>query len=260
MTGGTDRFATNTDGYARFRPSYPSSILHALRDLIASVACPPDAPVVDVGSGTGIFTRQLAAVLPVRTAVIGVEPSAAMRAQALKEAGVHPGIRYVEGTAEALPLPDGAARAVTAATAAHWFDLPAFFAEAARALAPSGVLAIAEYIRDVDNSPAAEALEAFLAAHGGPKAYVRPDYPAALAATEGFSDVRSFGEDVTFRLSAEAFVGLGLSSSHARAVEARLGKDETRRRLTDLAATVQGNDGTIPYSYKFRLYSARRTG
>ncbi len=39
--------------------------------------------------------------------------------------------------AAALPAADVGLRAVTAATAAHWFGLPAFLAEVRRALAPS---------------------------------------------------------------------------------------------------------------------------
>lgn len=257
-TDGADRFAANTGGYARFRPAYPASLLDRLRDVVLAVSGAAALPVADIGSGTGIFTRQLADVLP-GIAVICVEPSGPMREEALRAGRSRPGIRYVDGTAERLPFADASLRAVTAATAAHWFDLPVFLGEAARVLAPSGVLAIAEYVRDVERSPAAAALEAFLARHGGPKAYVRPDYSTVLAAAPGFADAGSFGEDVTVDLAAEEFVGLALSSSHARAVEERLGQDETRRRLAALAESLRENGGTIPYRYRFRICAARRS-
>ena len=255
----SDRFATHTQDYARFRPAYPQALLQRLRDLIVSTACAPTLPVVDVGSGTGIFTRQLSGVLPPDMAVIGVEPSDAMRGEALKnEDGVS--VRYVSGTAERLPFADCAVRAVTAATAAHWFDRDAFYPQARRILASSGVLAIAEYVRDVEASPAAAALEAFLARNGGPKAYTRPDYPSELGSLAGFSDVAVFEESATFELTTGRFVGLALSSSHARAVESQLGVDQTRKRLVELAGRLMGTGETIPYGYRFRLYSVRKTG
>ena len=44
-----------------------------------------------------------------------------------------------------LPLADGCASLVTAAQAAHWFDLPAFYAQARRVAAPGGILALLSY-------------------------------------------------------------------------------------------------------------------
>jgi ubiquinone/menaquinone biosynthesis C-methylase UbiE len=56
------------------------------------------------------------------------------------------GLALSEGVAEQMPLVGDAARAIVAATAAHWFDRPAFYAEAPRVLLPGGVIAIVEYI------------------------------------------------------------------------------------------------------------------
>lgn len=42
-------------------------------------------------------------------------------------------------------LPAGSASLVFTCQAVHWFDIPAFYAEADRALAPGGVLAVAGY-------------------------------------------------------------------------------------------------------------------
>lgn len=48
-------------------------------------------------------------------------------------------------TAEALPLPERCASLITAAQAAHWFDLPAFYAEVRRIANPHAVLALVSY-------------------------------------------------------------------------------------------------------------------
>ena len=50
-------------------------------------------------------------------------------------------VRYIEGAAEALPLPDNSATAVwSLATVHHWQDLDAGLEEARRVLCPSGRL------------------------------------------------------------------------------------------------------------------------
>ena len=51
--------------------------------------------------------------------------------------------RALDGTAEAMPLPDDSADAVTVGQAFHWFDGPAALAEIERVLRPGGALALA---------------------------------------------------------------------------------------------------------------------
>lgn len=258
MNQSFERFQGVAGRYARFRPRYPASLLHALRDAIGGEASASSGIVVDVGCGTGIFTRQLASVLPRELQLVGVEPASEMRAQAQDGSQGIPNLRFVEGTAERLPFDGETARAVVAATAAHWFDRPLFYIEARRLLVHGGVLSIVQYLRDVEGSPAAAALTAFMARHGGPKAYVRPDYPAELSATPGFGAVTSFSEPGTLRLTAEEFVGLALSSSHARAVVEALGEQETEAALHRLAGELAAADGTIPYGYIFQSFTVRR--
>lgn len=251
------RFDANSEGYARFRPQYPLELAGALAQRIVAVPAPSDAPVLDVGCGTGIFTRQLAALLPDTTPVLGIEPAARMRERAMASDNRHR-VAYRDGLSEALPVDTGEARAVTAATAAHWFDLPKFFAEAARVLVPSGVLGIIEYVRDVEHSPAAEAIETFLRREGGPKVYERPDYADALRSAPGFalSDVRV--QTVTTPLDLDGFIGLALSSSHANPVVAKLGQEATRAALAALGSSLADPDGAIAYGYRFQLFVAHK--
>jgi ubiquinone/menaquinone biosynthesis C-methylase UbiE len=71
---------------------------------------------VDLAAGTGLFTRALEG----RVAhVVAVEPDGRMR-EVL--AARSPGVRVLDGQAEAIPLPDGYADAVFVSTAWHWFD------------------------------------------------------------------------------------------------------------------------------------------
>jgi SAM-dependent methyltransferase len=119
-------FGPAAERYDRIRPRYPEA---AIRWILG------DAPltVVDLGAGTGILTRQLAAL---GHRVIPVEPDPGMRAR-LAAAGGAP--QPLAGSAEAIPLPDAQAGAVVAGQAYHWFDPVRAHPEIARVLKPGGI-------------------------------------------------------------------------------------------------------------------------
>ncbi len=252
-----DRFAEVATAYAALRPDYPEAFVRHLAALIEAVPAPPGAPVIDVGSGTGIFTRALSSALGPDVPVIGVEPSDRMRAEAVRATPPAGPIRWARGDAEHLPFTAGSVRCVTAATAAHWFDRAEFYAEAASVLVPSGLLAIAEYLRDV-RFPAAAALQSYTRSEAGPGANARPDFPSEIRALADFRDVSEHGEDARLSLSPEGFVGLGLSSSYSRAIVAKRGIDEVTRQLREIASGLTDDAGLIPYGLRFRMHLARR--
>lgn len=119
--------------YARFRPEYPRE----LAAYLASAA-PDNRLAVDVGCGNGQLTQLLA---PYFDRVIGLDPSADQIANAVPNARIH----YECAPAERLPVPDASASLVTAAQAAHWFDLPAFYREVRRIAVPGAVVALVSY-------------------------------------------------------------------------------------------------------------------
>jgi SAM-dependent methyltransferase len=59
--------------------------------------------------------------------------------QQLHSATAHPRIRYLAARAESAPLRERWADVVTVAQALHWLDLPEFYAEVRRVLAPRGL-------------------------------------------------------------------------------------------------------------------------
>jgi len=119
--------------YARFRPEYPPQTAAFLAS-----AAPDTRLAVDVGCGNGQLTQLLARHF---TEVIGLDPSADQIANAIAQERVS----YQCAPAEQLPLADGSSSLITAAQAAHWFDLPAFYKEARRVAAPGGILALISY-------------------------------------------------------------------------------------------------------------------
>src|SRR4029077_17641470 len=92
---------------------------------------------LDVGSGTGRFTPALARAFG---PVTGVEPSVRMREIALAQSQ-HPGVQYVTGSAEDIPLPSGSADyALMFLSWHHVQDKPRAARELARVLRPAGRL------------------------------------------------------------------------------------------------------------------------
>ena len=129
-------FGAVADIYERARPSYPAAAVEWLLEPA------PGRDVVDLAAGTGKLTRVLVAA---GCRVTAVEPLEGMRAQL--EAAV-PEAHAVEGSAEAIPVPDASADAVLVAQAFHWFDAPRALDEIARVLRPGGVLGLLWNLRD----------------------------------------------------------------------------------------------------------------
>ena len=117
------------------RPSYPPE---AVRWMLGKASL----RVVDLGAGTGIFSRLVASL---GHDVVAVEPDSGMRARL---AAASPGITVLPGSAEAVPLPDSSVDAVVAAQAYHWFDNDEARLEILRLLRPGGVFAPIWNIRD----------------------------------------------------------------------------------------------------------------
>lgn len=128
-------FGQAADLYDRVRPTYPA-------DAVEWILGSEPRRVIDLGAGTGIFSRRLAEL---GHEVIAVEPDAGMRETLL---ATSPGVTAVEGSAEAIPLPDESVDAVVAAQAYHWFDREVAHPEIARVIRPGGVFAPIWNIRD----------------------------------------------------------------------------------------------------------------
>jgi SAM-dependent methyltransferase len=133
MSSFKDHFSARAADYAVHRPGYPI----ALVDYLAGLAPARDV-ALDVGCGSG----QLSVLLAERFGrVIATDASA----RQVESATPHPKVEYRVTPAEASNLPPASVDLITAAQAAHWFDLPAFYAEARRIARPGAVLALVTY-------------------------------------------------------------------------------------------------------------------
>ena len=179
-------FSRSADAYERARPDYPPE---AVAWLAERLGLRPGRTVVDLAAGTGKLTRALATT---GAEVVAVEPLDEMRARIGPAAA-----QSLAGTAEAIPLPDASADAVTVAQAFHWFDGPAALAEIHRVLRPGGALALVWNRRPLDD-PVHAAIERIIAPHRG-------DAPAHRSGAwrAAFEETTLFGplEERTFRHS-----------------------------------------------------------
>jgi len=128
----TSRFSDRVENYVRYRPGYPPEVLDLLR---AECRLQPSHIVADIASGTGVFSRLL---LENGNSVFAVEPNAEMREMGIHQLEAYDRLESVAGTAEETTLRSASVDFVTAAQAAHWFDLPRARAEFARILKPGG--------------------------------------------------------------------------------------------------------------------------
>nr|CAD7259719.1 unnamed protein product [Timema shepardi] len=162
--------------YKKFRHPTPDQ-------LITHIICIPLGVAVDVGCGAGQSTLVLA---PHFTSILGVDPSDAAIQEARGSNPPHnvqfrshsstrarnretitvrfkphwermhlglglsvvitTGFEFWVGSAESLDVKPGSVHLVTASQACHWFNLPRFYQETERVLAPGGVLAMYGYL------------------------------------------------------------------------------------------------------------------
>jgi len=170
----TTRFSDRVENYVRYRPGYPREVLDLLR---AQCGLQPAHIVADIASGTGVFTRLL---LENGNSVFAVEPNTEMREMGIQQLEGYPRLVSVAGTAEETTLRSASVDFVTAAQAAHWFDLPRARAEFARILTPEGWCVLLWNERHTSGTPFLRDYEQLLLAYGTDYKEVRHERTTAI--------------------------------------------------------------------------------
>lgn len=128
-----DHFSTQSQHYQRFRPVYPPALYAWLAEQT-----PAHELAWDCATGNGQAAQALAREF---AKVLATDASE----KQIGQCSPHSNVEYRVAHAEAAPLGDCSADLITVAQALHWFDLNAFYREAARVLKANGVLAVWSY-------------------------------------------------------------------------------------------------------------------
>ena len=243
-----DRVSTRGFGdgstYERGRPGYPDE---ALALFARSFGLEAGKRVIDLGAGTGKFTRQLASF---GVEILAVEPSPSMRAELERTV---PGVDLADGSAEAIPADDASVDAVFVAQAFHWFDPDRALTEIARVLRPGGGLGLIWNERD----ESVEWVHRLSQAIEWPERRPYPadrDYRAVVSAHPDFVDVSRHRFPFHQTLDHAGLMDRLASTSYITAMSAA----ERTAFLAPLAERVSELPETVDLPYVTSVYTARR--
>lgn len=202
------KFDEMADVYSKYRPSYPCELTSKLiiekYDEINTIC--------DLGSGTGILTKQ---IIVTGKEVFAVEPNFGMREKVEDRLNSYPNFHSINGSSSDTTLKDDSIDIITVAQAFHWFDIPEFMVEANRILKTDGKLAII-YNKGVRSEDLIGEISLISAAFC-------PNYKGGSGGTEKndnlFTKVYENYEEFVFPnplyLNINEFLGFNLSSSYA---------------------------------------------
>ena len=249
-TSAQQGFSIQAVTYAQGRPDYPRQLTGWLADALQISA---QSTVIDLGAGTGKFTRLLSSLAPT---LIAVEPVAAMGAQLAK---LLPDVRLVDGTAESIPLATASADALVCAQAFHWFSTRAALAEIHRVLKPDGRLGLVWNVRDESVDWVAAITEIITPYEGDTPRFHTGRWREAFTG-EFFSDpemicfpyshVGSPQEVIMDRFLSVSFIAALPAAQKARVTE-------QLRTLIDTHPALKGRD-TVAFPYQTQAYRCNR--
>ena len=242
----TARFSDRVEDYVRYRPGYPPEVLDLLR---AECGLQPSHIVADIASGTGMFTRLL---LENGNSVFAVEPNTEMREMGVRQLESYNRLISVAGTAEETTLGSASVDFVTAAQAAHWFDLPRARAEFARILRPEGWCVLIWNERRTETTPFLRDYEQLLLTYGTDYKEVRHERTTAIIHeffAPALADERVF--DLRQQFDYEGAAGRLLSSSYAP-LEGHPSHAPMMQELQRIYR-AHATDGKVEFEYNTRV-------
>lgn len=197
--------------------------------------------------------RQLGALFP-NTRILGFEINADT-VSAAKNA-ISAGICYVVCLAKDFSFAEQSADIITVSQAVHWFDRPAFFREALRALSPSGMLFLIENNRNWKRS-------AFLAGYEDLLERLSPNYSrhyrgfdsAGEAKEAGVSQVSNERYPWVRKISFKGFEQIAQSSTRYQAA-LKANPEAAEAALNALLSANSDSDGQITVKYETKIVAA----
>lgn len=197
-------------GYATSRPAVHPHVIERIQRRLQLTEHVRRA--LDIGCGAGLSTQPLGRIA---RQCIGIEPVEAMLQLS---AQVAPDALFVAGNAEALPFPSQSIDVITAAGSLNYASLDSFFPEAARVLAPAGILIVYDFSqgRSFRDSPDLGTwFQEFAARYPAPPNAARKLDPSILAGLPSGFSVREHEEfEVGLRLDPDFYLAYVLTETN----------------------------------------------
>jgi ubiquinone/menaquinone biosynthesis C-methylase UbiE len=250
-----DPFESKAAAYARYRFDYPKELIAAAFEKVAISA---GTRVADLGCGTGFLSRHL---VEAGATVYGVEPSAAMRAEAVRALGNSSRFTAIDGSAETTGLPDHSVDVITVGNAFHYFDPGRARTEAERILAAGGRIVLLNHEDPASPSAFMRAYVEFTVRWTPPsllRAHARTDRRDRL---ERFFHERRYMREVLFEqehsLTLDDLQGRFLSTSIAPVSD----EPALQTALQELSALYQRyeRNSRVPFTLAWTCTSSRWT-
>lgn len=248
-------FTGLAENYSKYRPTYSSTVRDALIGMLHKPAELIEA--VDVGAGTGIWTRLVAERV---AKVIAIEPNDDMRRLGIVDCADHR-IEYRTGSGEATGLPDDSADLLSMASSFHWVDFDRGVAEFHRVLRPGGRFVALWNPRLIEANPLLVEIEAEInrlapeikrvsSGNSG----ITETLTERLSACPLFDDVVYLEGRHTAEQTPEQYLGVWRSVNDVRH---QLGPDRWNAFLGFIERRISGVRH-ITTTYRTRAWSARR--
>jgi len=242
--------------YSDYRADYAPVVL---RTILGAVGQPPDTiAAVDVGAGTGIWTRMLADA-GLRS-VTAIEPNADMRGRGQDHAARRL-IAWRNGSGEQTGLAAHCADLLTMASSFHWVDFDLGTAEFSRVLRPGGTFAALWNPRYIADNPLLLEIESHLSTLKGAaikrvssgRSEFTDTLSQRLASCGRFSEVAYIESTHTVPFTQERYLGAWRSVNDLRV---QLGADKFAQFMDWIARRIEGID-VIEARYLTRAWVAR---
>jgi ubiquinone/menaquinone biosynthesis C-methylase UbiE len=244
--------------YSQYRPDYCPSVLKALLGLLGKPGSEVD--FVDVGAGTGIWTRMVLAA-DVHS-VTAVEPNDNMRQNGIVDSQ-RTNIRWLAGSAEATGLAGASVDWLSMASSFHWANFDTATKEFHRVLRPGGLFTALWNPRLIEENSLLVEIETKLVA-------LRPSIKRISSGRSGITETlterlwtSSYFEDVVYlegrhviKMTPERYLGAWRSVNDLRV---QLGQEKFDIFLDFVEQRIAGLQ-VIEAVYLTRAWSARRKG
>ncbi len=237
-----------------YRPGYSSLVRDAILGLMKE--SPDSIDFLDIGSGTGIWTRVMATTGCRST---GVEPNDDMRSEAVKSSA---GIEWRKGSAEKTGMASHSFDLVTMASSFHWTDFEQATREIHRVLRPGGCFAALWNPRYIEANPLLVEIEEYLhqlVPELNRVSSGRSDFcdalPHTLPATGLFENVLQLQAIHVERMDADRYIGIWRSVND---VQMQAGPERFDMFISYLEQRLL-NERVIEAPYLTRCWVAQRT-